>query len=618
MLIAPRKPGSMPRFHGRGRAPKIVPTSYIEEPTQVIYKGRFYAETQLVDPTRRSSAYDDQIKPVRHYRPSTDGKKTGLGFPWDNKQGIEKPLLPLHVDRAKYSEVFSCAAVKDGEARKRSGLFSKIPLELLDEILRYMLLWPRKISLFKGWSVVYPHSKPRLRGVSFLRTCRHLHDRGVGFLYGENRFVYEIRDPAESDRHAQELIRRNLYAECQFPFVKHGCRVRYVHISIEPGRVALAHNRSAFIAALEKFLPTSRERSRIHTLSVEIPALVDPAAQRRHMGLDEENIPICAFFDKSSQTVKIIKQLQPIFLQLRVPADGSREGDDGGATRFFYAVDIDLRGCFGEEEDYEKTYFTKDMRTERQKRITHSRAVIANLSMRLFHLATDPESRLSKAMWNEIQEFIPGEEQICIDEDEGSAVLRHGRRGAESKQKSAIELTAKLQSGMNSQIAAERRKKAAEQQSRTMKWLAGCESGAGLADHQRRSVPPEYLKDNTEDHLPPYTKAQSAGPPDVPTAVQTRAILKHACSGRRMGQARRGARGVLRCCTPEHESQLHQFGNDKREMSRHLRLLAAWKTDKGPLKRSVGGRLRASNAKTSKIIRMKLRRRELRKIARRG
>ncbi|KXJ92862.1 hypothetical protein Micbo1qcDRAFT_174007 [Microdochium bolleyi] len=573
----------MPRQR-RGQA-KVVPQLDIEKPPHEIYKGRSYAETQLVDSTRRTAAHDDRVKRERVYRPSADGKKTGLGLPWDNKQGIERPKLPLYADLDKYSELFGSVAVQSEEASRLTGPLCRLPPELLDEILRYGLLWPRKISLFKGWTVVYPQSKPRLSSLSILRACRHLHSRGASILYGENRFVYEIRDPGELDRDANLLMRGNLYAECGFPFDRHGCRVQHVHIAIEPGRVALAHNRNAFITALEKFLPTSRgSLGGIHTLTVEIPALIDPAAERMHMGLSEVDIPICAFFDKDSRTVETIKRLQPKFLQLRVPSDGHDISPDSdrngeGVTRFFYATDVDLRGCFGEERDHEKTYATEQMRKEREKRIVKSKAVITNLSMRLYHLARDQRSPLSRAMWKEIEEFTPAEKQVGIDEDEGSIVLRHGGKASRMPRASSVNVTAKPKLGVwAAQSVRERRQREAAKRQRTMQWLANCESSAA-------------------------------------TARKTRAVLKYSTGRRRMGQAKRDARGVLRCYTPDRDSELAKFGSDEREISWHLRLLADLKTDRGPLRRAPGGRLRASNTKTSQLIRAKLQRMELRKFA---
>lgn len=605
------------------RAPKqrtvVKPRTDLEKPTHPVSRGRLYAQTQLVDPFHKRRAHDDRIEPVKVYKPSADGKRTGLGGHWDSKGGMEKPLLPLYAERDKYAELavgFLPAAVsgtatgpgikkKKGKKERSAenelpaaASLCNLPFELQDMILRHLLLRPRDIGLFKGWTLLYPHSRPRLSGLGVLYTCRSLHDPGADILYGEKKFLYEIRDPAVTDKHAARIVSQNVYANCVFPFKRYGSRIRFVRIGIDTGRVGMEQTRHAFIAALEKFLPENGAPQGvgggrgIHTLTIELPAVVEQRGLTSPPteALREADIPIGCFFRQDLHIAEIIKKLQPSFLQLRIPTGSP--GDGSSTAQHYYTSSVDLRGCFtnlvggGVGLLPASSSSTDD---PHQNRIRKFNGAVANISFRIFCLISDPHSALSKALWVMTREEKL-ETQIALTRDDDDEHLFDM-----AKQVEPVLHATRIPQQCSWRLR-EREKYRRRLNVVVRQWLAAHQSYSDL----EHSVPPFQHKSRDR-----YVRAQTEGPRTITSVEAHDALMKHSDPPRR--RVHDSSSGSLRYHTLDREPGLAKFSiRTVKEMTllgRELYHLGELKVDMTAPLRIDRGHLRASNGKTARQIR---------------
>ncbi|CAG9999744.1 unnamed protein product [Clonostachys byssicola] len=80
-----------------------------------------------------------------------------------------------------------------------------IPLEIREEIYRYLLRSNMPIAVFDGWKRVYKHGNTRQTGpaftdrpaleISVLRLNKSFYPEAARILYSENTFLYRLRDP---------------------------------------------------------------------------------------------------------------------------------------------------------------------------------------------------------------------------------------------------------------------------------------------------------------------------------------------------------------------------------------------------------------------------------------
>ncbi|KAI1429548.1 hypothetical protein F5Y12DRAFT_411257 [Xylaria sp. FL1777] len=183
--------------------------------------------------------------------------------------------------------------------------FTDIPTEIIDEILRYILLWPHDIVVFNGWSRVFPRSRPRLN-LSILYTCQMLRDQGMRVLYGENKFEYNLRDPSASHHHTEPVLDM-VFANSVVPINEYGHLIRYIKIKVDRSRLHFEEYRQNFERAILKFLPGGdlARPANLHTLTLEVPALrncdlhnfLEPAPTEQ----DPNKVPICRYFQEDSR-----------------------------------------------------------------------------------------------------------------------------------------------------------------------------------------------------------------------------------------------------------------------------------------------------------------------------
>ncbi|KAI0525323.1 hypothetical protein F5B22DRAFT_334011 [Xylaria bambusicola] len=294
--------------------------------------------------------------------------------------------------------------------------FMDLPAEIHDEILRYILRWPHDITVFNGWSLVYPRSRPRLQ-LSILYTCRMLKDLGLRILFGENTFAYDLRDPKVASSHTGTVI-DEVFDGCVVPINKYGHLIRYVRIKFHRNRLCLNEHRQAFTKAILKFRPGSdlAHPANLHTLTLEVPALCNADLDPDYEMLEPKTVPICQYLKEEAGSYNGYNALFEIRTQwVRVLAwDKYNE---------CWETNIDMRYYFNDENkawregnkhgtedaandqnvkrdaDTTVIYRTRDveaMEMLRAKKAESALAGLRNLATRIEHLANSPDLVVNK------------------------------------------------------------------------------------------------------------------------------------------------------------------------------------------------------------------------------
>lgn len=125
----------------------------------------------------------------------------------------QRPPTPMEVDEEVESEA---------EPEQSVGMFgaapktiNDLPREVYRKIFRELLLSDVQIYVYERWTKVYPTSRYRNKfniDPAILRVCKRAYWDGIRVLYGENVFVYSLRDahgpiakpPADVEQIAQD------------------------------------------------------------------------------------------------------------------------------------------------------------------------------------------------------------------------------------------------------------------------------------------------------------------------------------------------------------------------------------------------------------------------------
>ncbi|XXG99774.1 hypothetical protein Hte_006115 [Hypoxylon texense] len=277
------------------------------------------------------------------------------------------------------------------------GHLGKLPTEIRDKILRYLLVSTRDIKVFNGWSIVYPRSKPNL-DVSILSTCKVLHLQGVRIMFGENTFLYDIRDIIQGTLSPTSMS--VVYGGCLVPIDVYGHLIRHIKIHIDPNRL-LIKNADTFTKAIQKFLPNHGlvEPANIHTLTLEIPAKIKQQPGTMNV------------WDLFGSDVRdTLAKLNIQFIRII-----ATKLEDNWEEKYEYAIDLrHFHKLKQEQEQKDKMKKTLDRECPAVKKRIHaiidtSRVRVYNIPVRIWELTVlgPVQANEKKVYWKHLEKEAP-------------------------------------------------------------------------------------------------------------------------------------------------------------------------------------------------------------------
>ncbi|KAI1169228.1 hypothetical protein F5B18DRAFT_646085 [Nemania serpens] len=274
----------------------------LEAPSQLDDDG-FIIDMSLL-PQKRPAypAYDDSPGKRTKVGHGSKTRKVARSAPWVEDPNLKKPFPP--------SKPAVGTAPRDQDPITAMGGFMRLPTEIRDEILRYVVLWPADISVFGGWERVYPRSRPRLN-LSILYTCRVLRDQGLRILFGENVFSYDLRDPVASHEHTSPVLHM-VFGKSVVPMKQHGHLMRHIKVNVFRNRLHLSDCRCKFEDAILKFLPGRglAHAVNLHTVTLEIPAVSNRYLEWSSKTQKPDDVPICQYLRKGSSISNALLKLR--------------------------------------------------------------------------------------------------------------------------------------------------------------------------------------------------------------------------------------------------------------------------------------------------------------------
>ncbi|RYP10504.1 hypothetical protein DL765_008073 [Monosporascus sp. GIB2] len=396
----------------------------LEQPPPPIYRDRFFAYSRK----RSTRAYDDQLPAKRRKT-----NKSGRRLPW----AFEKPpRLPdgrmifaagstAHLTFGMPRDRLATAMVpralrrrsRDHDPIASMGAFGGLPAEIRDEVFRQLLVWPRDIRVLRGWTLVFPRQRPRLAaGLALLRTCEVLRLQGMRILYGENTFLYLIRDP--SDAHpATRPVLRGVYGNSVIPVDRYGHLIRRVKVVVEANRMCGREYRDNFIKAVTKFEGGLAFPATLRTITIEVPALT--ALDLRNGG-DPRHVPICNFFSgDGSRVVSALKKLNVQYIRV-LATDRTARLFEGQIDMRYYASQR-----YHKNRGDDSSAGDEVMMNTRRTNAALAEARLNSLPYNLQLLALDPDEAIRhRRFWTLIErEEEPAFEEQGLGDDRPESVI---------------------------------------------------------------------------------------------------------------------------------------------------------------------------------------------------
>ncbi|KAK1502353.1 hypothetical protein CTAM01_05166 [Colletotrichum tamarilloi] len=271
----------------------------------------------------------------------------------------------------RYSGILSRTATPESELepqpKSRTCPFLRIPLEIREDIYKYILVADEPIRVHQGWSAVYPRNRVGIR-TELIRTCRQVRKEALNTLYGENTFLYLLRDAAElpalnaqgeneivvqhplatdndalsdyeadsadeysdeddvvTNRPSSSSFLADGHTAADIDIRRFGHKFRKLMIVAEANR-ANAPYRLSMANAINVFRGLRPIRPRIHTLTIDITPQRDPRTG---------DVSFLDFFERSSEVVRTLRGLPCQFIEILVNTGvsvGSSSGGDGDGS----------------------------------------------------------------------------------------------------------------------------------------------------------------------------------------------------------------------------------------------------------------------------------------------
>ncbi|RYP79810.1 hypothetical protein DL769_002755 [Monosporascus sp. CRB-8-3] len=396
----------------------------LEQPPPLVYRDRFFALSQK----RSTRAYDDQL-PAKRRKTNKSGRSLPKGFEKPPRLPDESMIfaagstarLTFGMPRDRLATAMVPRALRrrsrDHDPIASMGAFGKLPAEIRDEVFRRVLVWPRDIRVLRGWTLVFPRQRPRLAaGLALLRTCEVLRLQGMRILYGENTFLYLIRDP--SDAHpATRPVLRGVYGNSVIPVDRYGHLIRRVKVVVEANRMCGREYRDNFIKAVTKFEGGLAIPATLRTITIEVPALT---ALDLGNGRDPLHVPICNFFSgDGSKVISALKKLNVQYIRV-LATDRSARLFEGQIDMRYYA---DQKHHKNRGDD--PAAGDEVMMNTRKTNAAKAEARLNSLPYNLQLLALDPEEAIRRPrFWALIQrEAEPVFEEQRLGDDRPESVI---------------------------------------------------------------------------------------------------------------------------------------------------------------------------------------------------
>ncbi|KAI0866096.1 hypothetical protein F4860DRAFT_525155 [Xylaria cubensis] len=369
-------------------------------------------------------SYDEIPNKRRRVNTELKKKKVARRAPWDKDSKFKKPSSPPEPP----------VGTSPRDPVKPMGRFSMLPVEICDEILRYILMWPHDIIVFDGWSRVFPRSRPRLN-LSILYTCRVLRKQGLQILYGENVFAHDLRDPPASHGHTAPVLEK-VFGNSVVPINEFGHLIRHIKIKMHRSRFRFNGHRRKFEHSILKFLPSGglAHTANLHTVILEVPAETNGDLQLHLDTVEEDDVPICKYFKKDSKLFDALFKIQIQWVHVlawdthgkcwQTEVDMRYLAKDKQKKLEHMAVDKDPKHSKAESVNNQSflrdsaattSYRTKDVMEKLwDERVEHAKAELCNLASRIEILATDPDRAVNELkQWKPVETLASGSE-ICL------------------------------------------------------------------------------------------------------------------------------------------------------------------------------------------------------------
>ncbi|WYZ38548.1 hypothetical protein EsH8_III_000462 [Colletotrichum jinshuiense] len=249
--------------------------------------------------------------------------------------------------------------------------FFRLPIEIRQSIYKCILVAKEPVRVRQGWSAVYPRNRPGI-DTSILRVCRQVRNEAINVLYGENTFLYLLRETAQlpatnalgeseivvqhplmiddpqseyegnsEDEYSDEDLlpksRLDQTSEVDIDIRRYGHKFRKLMIVAEPNRTEKGYKLS-MANAIAVFRDLRPLRPRVHTITIEITPIRD-----RHSG----EVSFLDFFEKTSEVVRTLKGMPCQFIEIRVNTGGG--GQECISLNMKYAANI-RRAKRGQED----------------------------------------------------------------------------------------------------------------------------------------------------------------------------------------------------------------------------------------------------------------------------
>ncbi|KAM0235821.1 hypothetical protein ACHAPO_005607 [Fusarium lateritium] len=221
------------------------------------------------------------------------------------------------------------------------------PVEIREEIYRGLLVSHKPVPVYDGWKRVFVREKPCL-DINILMACKKIFNEAIGVLYGENTFLYRLRDmPTQSHAmvNIQELAQSNAYvpershretytdmfdddeAEAvhepgTINVKKYACLFRYITLQAD-------HNRSQyytqeFMAEAINIFAQAPSMTNIHTLTI----IISPRYTRG-------SFTFVDWFDSKSDLVRALKAVCCEIIRIKIWNKHLNDGIDPLSTELF-------------------------------------------------------------------------------------------------------------------------------------------------------------------------------------------------------------------------------------------------------------------------------------------